>query len=480
MRFGVVLHLLGVVYTFVGLSMLFPLFLSLYYGEDPYPFLTSLAIATVTGLLLFSSFYRREREIGHKDGFLIVTLAWIGVAFFGSLPYIFSGAIDSFIDAYFESISGFTTTGATVLPEIEGLPRGILLWRSLTHWLGGMGIILLSIAILPLLEVGGMQLYKAEAAHITSDRLAPRIIATIRILWLVYVGITVVEFVFLLFAGMNPFDAIVHAFGTVATGGFSNRDMSIESYNSLSIELIILFFMVLSATSFALHYNFLKQGFRAYIRSSEIRFYYSIMFAGVSVVFVDLWLNGGLSPAEALREASFNAVSISSTTGFSSADFAEWPSLSQSVLVLLMIMGGSVGSTAGAIKMLRITILMKVIYRELMHLIHPHAVINIKVNGRPVSQDVLDSVVGFTFLYLTVFVVSSLGMAFLGFDIVTAVSSVAATLGGVGPGLGMVGPLSNYGPLPDAGKIILIIDMLLGRLEIFPVLILLTPEFWRG
>ncbi|MFQ5900004.1 MAG: TrkH family potassium uptake protein [Thermodesulfobacteriota bacterium] len=481
MRLKAILYLLGALSIFLSLSMLIPLLVSLSYGEgDTLAFLLSAGITFAIGLPFFLLFHVSEIEINHKEGFAIVAFGWVLIGLFGALPYLFSGALGSWIDAYFESVSGFTTTGATVFPSLKGLPHGVLLWRSLTHWLGGMGIILFSMAILPILGVGGMQLYRVEAPSVaSSDRLAPRIVATARLLWLVYLIITGALVFFLLIAGMPLFDAVIHAFGTVATGGFSNMELSIESYNSPLIESIILVFMLLSATNFALHFNLLHRGISTYKNNTEFRFYIAIIFISVVLVTWNLRANYYPTFVEAFRYASFNTVSISTTTGFSSTDFARWPYFSQYILVFLMIIGGSVGSTAGAIKTLRITILLKAGYRELRRLIHPHAVVPLKLNSRVVPSEAVMGVMGFTFLYLLIFVLSSLAMTFMGMDIISAISSVASTLGGVGPGLGKLGPLSNYGSILPLGKGVLIMNMLLGRLEIYTILVLFLPEFWR-
>lgn len=483
MRAKVVLYLIGAFAVFLGASMLFPAALSFFYGETAaMPIFLSAVLTSGIGGILFLSFKGERVEVSHREGFAITAMAWISAGFFGSLPYLFSGSLPHFVDACFESISGFTTTGASVFTSVENLPHGIIFWRSLTHWIGGMGIILLSIAILPILGIGGMQLYRAEATGVgvSSDKLAPRLIETVKLFGLVYIGITVAGIIALIWAGMGPFDAVIHAFGTVATGGFSNKDISVEYYHSPLIEFIITIFMFLAATNFALHANVLKQGPKVYWNNPEFRFYLGLQLTAIILVAVNLRFSLYDSIASSLRYASFQVVSINTCTGFSSTDFAKWPSFSQFALVVLMLIGGSTGSTTGAIKCLRIMLLLKQGYKELRRLIHPHAVIPIKLGDRVVPTEVVTGAIGFTFLYIVIFFTVSLAMTFLGLDIVSAISSVATTMGGVGPGLGVVGPLSNFSEIPYIGKWLLIFCMLLGRLEVYTLLILFTPIFWKG
>ncbi|MEK6599488.1 MAG: TrkH family potassium uptake protein [Deltaproteobacteria bacterium] len=485
MRVKVILYLLGAFCIFLGLSMLFPAALAFAYRETEtaaIPIFLSAILTLGIGGALFLAFRGQRVEISHREGFAITAMTWMTAGLFGALPYLFSGALPHFADAYFESMSGFTTTGASVFTSVENLPHGILFWRSLTHWIGGMGIILLSIAILPLLGVGGMQLYKAEATGVgvSSDKLAPRLIEVVKLFGLVYILITVAGIIALIWAGMGPFDAVIHAFGTVATGGFSNKNISVEYYHSPLIEFILIVFMFIAATNFALHANILRSGPKIYWRNPEFRFYLGLQLLAIILVAINLRFSIYDSITSSIRYASFQVVSINTCTGFSSIDFAKWPSFSQLILVVLMLIGGSTGSTTGAIKCLRIMILLKQGYKELRHLIHPHAIMPIRLGRRTVPPEVVTGAIGFTFLYIVIFTLASLMMAFMGLDIVSAISSVATTMGGVGPGLGIVGPLSNYSEIPYIGKWLLILCMLLGRLEIYTLLILFTPIFWKG
>jgi trk system potassium uptake protein TrkH len=480
MRFGLIFRILGALIFFLGLTMVFPILFSLYYRDgDLYAFLISAAITTLTGACLFLSFRRVVREISHREGFAIVTFGWASAAFFGALPYMFAGVLPSFVEAYFESMSGFTTTGATVLAAMEGVPRGILFWRSLTHWFGGMGIIVLSIAILPLLGVGGMQLFRAEVPGPVADKLKPRIAETAKILWQVYTVISGAEVIFLMAGGMSFFEALCHTFGTMATGGFSTRNISIGAYNSAYFDGVITVFMVLAGTNFALHYQALTGNLRSFQRNSEARFYWLTLGISMALVTIMLRLHTYGTLGTAFRYASFQVTSIMTTTGYTTADFEMWPSFVQYLLVLLMFVGGSAGSTGGGMKCMRILLLLKQGYGELVRLIHPHGVIPVRLGGKVVSEDVIRSVWGFFFLFILIFVLASVVMALMGLDIVTAFASVAATINNIGPGLGLVGPMDNYRTIPYLGKWILIFCMLVGRLELYTVIILLVPEFWK-
>lgn len=479
MNIRLVLYILGIITVGIGLSMLLPLGFSLYYQDgDLLSLLYSTVISVVIGLFIF--FTAREKgEIGIKEGFAIVALGWIVAALFGSLPYLFFGTFNNFTDAFFESMSGFTTTGATVLADIEKQPHGILVWRSLTQWLGGMGIIVLSIAILPALGVGGMQLFKAEVPGPSQDRLTPRIKDTARLLWMVYVIISAAETLLLLLGGMSFFDALNHTFTTMATGGFSTKNASIGAFNSPYFDTVITVFMFMAGVNFALHYQLLRGNIKSFFKDTEFLFYVGVVAVFITLVVIDLKFFVHESWVEALRYGSFQTVSIVTTTGYGTTDFELWPHFSQYVLLSLMFVGGCAGSTGGSIKNIRILLLLKYAYYELYKLIHPRAVISIRVGEKRVSDDILHGVLGFFLLYIGVFAFSSLFMAWLGLDMMTAISSVAATLGNVGPGLGNVGPMDNYLHIPFLGKWLLTLCMLIGRLEIYTVLVFFIPAFWK-
>jgi trk system potassium uptake protein TrkH len=482
MKIKPVLNTLGAFLFILGLTMLIPLACSLYYGEnDTRSFVLSVIITSGTGGSLVFACRSREKRIvlSHREGFLIVSAGWILAAFFGGLPYMIHGALPALTDAYFETMSGFTTTGATVITKIEGLPHGILLWRSLTQWLGGMGIILLSIAILPFLGVGGRQLFKAELPGPVKEKLVPRIAETARSLWIVYVIITVAGFTLLLFGGMSVFDSICHIFCAMATGGFSTKDSSVAWFNSAYIDGVLIAFMLIAGMNFTLHYKFLMGDFRTFYKDSEARFFLGTVLIATLLITLDLRLNVFADIGKAFRYALFQASSIITTTGFVTDNFARWPAFSQIILVSLMFIGGSAGSTGGGIKCVRILLVLKHAYRELYRLVHPHAVIQIKLGHESVPQDVMKSVLGFFVLYLCVAILATMAMSALGLDMITAFAAVATTLGNVGPALGLYHPATTFSEAPALGKWILSFCMLIGRLEIYTVMVLLIPEFWK-
>lgn len=479
MNFRSILFIEGSLLIFQGIFMILPVGFSIYYGDnDLFAILLSAGITLAVGLVLRLGF-RFNGELRLKDSYATVALGWIFAALFGALPFYISRYIPSFADAFFESMSGFTTTGASILRDIEALPHGLLLWRSLTQWLGGMGIIVLSLAILPLLGVGGMQLYKAEIPGPLPDKLTPRIQETAKILWSVYALLSLIEALLLFIGGMNLFDSLCHTFTTMATGGFSTKNASIAHFNSFYINLVIIIFMFLAGTNFSLHYHGLRGRISAYWKSEEFRFYLKVILASLIIVILINLVSDSSNALVASQHSAFQVVSIITTTGFTIVDFGQWPSAAQMILLLLMFLGGCAGSTGGSIKILRIMILWKQGRAELKRLLHPHAVIPVRVDGRPVPPALVSNILSFVFLYLFIFVSASLVMSLLGLDIVSAVASVAATLGNVGPGLGLVGPSGNYSLIPWIGKWLLSFCMLAGRLEIYTLFVLLTKEFWK-
>lgn len=489
MYFGYVLSVLARLNFFIGLAMVFPLLFALADGGRD---ITPIAQAMCTTLVasgIFSIIFRAPKEdISHREAMMIVTLGWASAGLFGALPFFYARALgpmnfENFINCYFEAISGFTTTGASVLGatvKIESLGHGLLFWRSLTHWLGGMGIIVLAVAILPLLGVGGMQLFRAETPGPTKEKLRPRIRETAATLWLVYVLLSAMETLLLMFGGMSLFEALCQTFGTMATGGFSTRDSSIGAFGSGFIDAVIILFMFMAGVNFSLHYMAVTGRLRTYWRNSEFRYYLAIISVGIAVVSASLFIGGIYDRvADAIRYGAFQSVSIITTTGYVTTDFERWPTILQLMLLVFMFFGGCAGSTGGSIKIARLVILVKYAYRELFRLVHPRAFAAVKLGGKVVHKDVLESIGGFFILYMAIFVIASVMMAALGQDLITSLASVAATLGNIGPGLGAVGPTENYFHIPLLGKCVLIFCMILGRLEIYTVLILLAPPFWR-
>ncbi len=476
-----VFKVVGVLALAIGLFMTLPLVVGLIYRDDSaLPFAKAMAVTLACGTALV--FFFRDTpgdHVSQREGMAIVALGWTAVGFFGALPFYFEGPFPTFADAFFESVSGFTTTGASVLNHIEGLSRGALLWRSLIQWIGGMGIIVLSIAILPFLGVGGMQLYKAEVPSPVPDKLQPRIRDTAALLWKVYLGMTVVEALLLLAGGMSVYDALCHAFTTMPTGGFSTKNASMAHFDSVYLDLVVIIFMVLAGINFSLHYQLLRGKPLAFWQDAECRYFLGIVVVLTLVVSFDIWRTVYASVAEALRHGLFQVVSIITTTGFATADYEKWPAMSQVILLICMFMGASAGSTGGGMKILRIMLCFKFCYKELFSLIHPHSVSHVKIGGKPVPDDILRSVFGFLALYLLLFAICAILLAGLGVDFTTAIGAVASSIGNIGPGFGTVGPVENYAEIPYMGKWLLIWCMLLGRLEIYTVIILLVPEFYR-
>ena len=478
MHFVSVIHLLGLLLIFIAATMLLPIPFSLYYDDgSSTAFLISAAVTALCGGI---AYWRTnyDKEVRAKEGFAVVTFGWIAASLFGSLPFILSGSIPSFTDAFFETMSGFSTTGGTILAEIETLPHGILFWRSLTHWLGGMGIIVLSLAILPFLGVGGMQLFKAEVPGPVADKLTPRVAETAKLLWGVYLLLSIIETILLMFGGMTFFDALCHTFGTLATGGYSTRNASIGAYQSAYIDWVIIFFMLLAGTNFALHYRALRGDPLVYFRDREFRIYLGIICVATILIGLNTVPLYGDFP-KAFRDTVFQVISISTTTGYGTADYELWSYSSQTILFMLMFVGGSAGSTSGGMKVMRLHLVVKFIFTEISHLIHPHAVLPVRQGNNVVPREVVGNVVGFFVLFILIFAVGVLLMSFLGLDMPTAFGAVAATLGNIGPGLGLVGPTDNYSEIPSIGKWLLSFFMLLGRLEVFTVVVLFSPVYWR-
>lgn len=462
----------------VGVTMALPLGLGLWEGEkEALDFLKGAMLAVLVGGIGSLWGLRGRISIGRRGAFAIVSFGWLTASIFGSVPFVWSGILSP-LDALFEVVSGFTTTGASVIPRPEELPKSILLWRSMVQWLGGMGIILLGVAVLPLLGVGGVQLYRAEVPGPFLEKLRPKIADTARLLWQTYLLITVLQIGLLAAGGMSFFDSICHSFTTMATGGFSTKTESIAFYDHYH-RLVIIFFMFLAATNFSLHYAVAKGSIAQYWMDREFRLYVAVMGSSTVLLFVYLLADQGGQWLQRLEDAAFQVVSIMTTTGFATADFDKWPPFCRIVLLLLMFIGGCAGSTGGGIKCIRFIILYRYLQGELRRMLHPQAVVAVKIAKQAVSQGVVNHVLGMTLLYLGIFAVASGIMAGLGLDLVTSASSVAATLGNIGPGLAQVGPSGHYGDLPALGKCVLIFCMLAGRLEIYTVFVLLFPDFWR-
>jgi trk system potassium uptake protein TrkH len=477
---NLVVKVIGLLLVIMGLFMFTGIPFSFYFGSGDAGWLAlSGSLTSLSGLgAYFVTRKADNRSIGKREGYLIVSLSWVVFSFFGAIPFWISGAIPSFTDAFFETMSGFTATGATILSDIEAMPKGLLFWRSMTHWLGGMGIIVLSLAILPLLGIGGMQLFMAESPGPTYDKLHPRIKETAKRLWGVYVLLTLIQTGLLMLGGMNLFDGLCHAFGTMATGGFSTQNDSIAGYSPY-IHYVITFFMILAGTGFTLHYFVLRGMFSRVRANDEFRFYLFVLGAATLMISISLIGNGVFGTEEGFRNALFQTVAIVTTTGFVTSDYLLWPNFAWFVILLLMFTGGCAGSTAGGIKMVRHLLLFRNSLLELKRQVHPFAVIPVRLNGKPVSQNIIYNVLAFYLIFFTIFAAGVLIMSGIGLDFESSIGVVIASLGNIGPGIGMVGPVENYAAVPLAGKWVLSFLMLLGRLELFTVLILFTRAFWK-
>jgi trk system potassium uptake protein len=440
------------------------------------PLLLSTLVAALAGLLC-RRFTQVPEDISFREAFAMVTFSWVAVAIVGALPYLLSGVLTSPAEALFESMSGFTTTGASVLPDIEAVAPGILLWRSITQWLGGMGFIVLGVAVLPYLGVGGMQLFRLEAPGPTTDRLRPRIRDTAKILWVVYVVLTGLLGALFWGMGMGPFDAVNHALTTLPTGGFSTRNESMAAFGP-AIQWTTILFMYLAGTSFTLHYRVLGRGPAAYFRDVEWRLYTALILAGAGLVAV-MTSGGGLSIEQVVRDSLFQVVSIVTTTGFGTSDYALWAPGAQIVIFLLFFLGGMAGSTSGGMKMVRVLLVLQHALLEIRKQLHPRAVFVPKIAGKMVPEHVMLNVLGFILLYMILFGVGTLAMASLGLSLPAAAGAAATSLSNVGPALGELGPTANYSSVPWQGHLVMTFLMIVGRLEIYTVLLLFHPGFWQ-
>lgn len=481
MNYKFIFNILGFLLILTGVFMLAGIPFSIFYDDSDIQvlLLTGLGTALFGFIIWLFTSKNLEKEFSKREGYLIVTLGWFLMSVFGALPFFISGYIPSFTDAFFETVSGFTTTGASVLSDVEVLPHGLLFWRSMTHWIGGMGIIVLSIAILPLLGIGGMQLYQAEVAGPSKDKLHPRVQETAKRLWAIYVFFTAAETILLLLGGMNLFDALCHSFGTLATGGFSTRNQSVAYYNSPFIEYVIIIFMLIGGTNFSLHYLALKGKVFSYFKDSEFKFYSMLVLFVVISSSLFLIIYNQQSVESSFRDTAFSVISVISSTGFATVDYQKWAPFFTEVFLILLLLGACAGSTSGGVKMVRYQLLLKNSLLELKRLIHPQAVIPVRQNGKAVQSDIIAKVGAFVLLYLFIFGIGSVILAITGLDSTSAMGSVAACLANIGPGLNVTGPVSNYSSVTDLGKWVLSFIMLLGRLEIFTILILFSPALWK-
>lgn len=451
---------------------------TIYNQNDKIAFIITMMILIIIGSIMYK-IPTANKNFYTRDGFAIVSLGWILVSIFGALPFYLSGAIPSYVDAFFETVSGFTTTGSSILREIESLPKGILFWRSFTNWIGGMGVLIMMLAVLPAAGANTLHIMKAESPGPDPGKLVPKIGKSAKILYLMYISLSLIQVFLLLIGGMPLYDTLIHTFSTAGTGGFSNMNLSVGAYNNVYYEIVIAVFMFLFGINFTLYYQTLKGDIKNVLKDEELRFYFFTVMG--SIILITWNLCGSIfgSVWESLRHASFQVSSIMTTTGFSTTNFDLWPSLSKSILVILMFIGASAGSTAGGIKCVRIMLLFKTIKHEIRKVIHPRSVYTVKYGGKVVDYNIISSVKNYFFVYMVVFTGALLFISLDGFDLVSNFTAVATTIGNVGPGFAKVGPMGNFADYSAFSKIILSFTMLFGRLEIYPMMILLAPTFWK-
>ena len=479
-------RVISMLLAIIGLSEWSGIAFCTYYDEDARPLLfAGLTSITVAGLLWLLQHRRGDNleiradiAIRKREGYLIVALSWTAMVLFGMLPYLYSGMLPDVADALFETVSGMTTTGASVLTDIEGQPRNLLYWRSLTQWIGGMGIIVLTVAILPLLGIGGIELFAAEAPGPTSDKLHPRISETAKRLWLIYVGLTGLQFLLLMVVGMSPFESLNHALTTMATGGFSTRNASAAAFPA-TIQYVLIVFMFLAGVNYTLLYLSLKRRWSEVWHSDELKAYIGIV-ACVTLAFTTkLWYATEMGLEQSFRDSLFQVVSLVTTTGFVTADYTSWAPSITMICFILLFLGACAGSTSGGIKIIRNLVFFKNSYLEFKRIVHPQAIIPLRLNGQIVPGRIITHIFNFLLLYLMIFLFGSVVLSVLGLDFDTAIGAMATSLGNVGPGIGKVGPLDNFAWLSAPVKVFLSFIMIVGRLEIFTILVLFTPYFWR-
>ena len=488
-----IFYLIGMLLIFNGSAMIISAIVSLIFNDGVIKEIALSAFLTIViGSIIMLFNKNNIRQVNKRDGYVIVTIGWLTMVLSGILPYYFTSSIDTFPNLFFETMSGYTTTGSTILNDVEALPKSIIFWRSMTHWLGGMGIIVLAIAILPLLGIGGMQLFSAEAPGISSDKIHPRISDTAKRLWIIYVGLTFLETILLKLAGMNFFDAINNSMSNIASGGFSSKNESIAYWNDVPIiQYIIIFFMFLAGTNFILIYFGLTGNFKKAIKNTEFKWYISLIGLFVILVTLTLFFSVDLTKTSvyhpqiygelesSFRHSLFQVVAIVTTTGFVTGDFISWGPFLTMFFFAIMFLGGSSGSTSGGVKILRHLILIKNGLLEFKRSLHPNAILPLRHNNSVLEKPIIIHVLAFFILYLILFIIGAGVLSLLGLDFVSAIGGAASSIGNVGPALGTLGPVSNFDSLPDLGKYWCSFLMLVGRLELFTVLIFFTPFFWR-
>ncbi len=472
-------HIVGNVVRVCGALMLLPVAVSLIlHSGDTVPLLLSMLITAAVGTALALIQPRRD-TLRAREGFAIVAFSWLLVSFLGGLPFYFSGYVPSLVDCFFETVSGFTTTGATILTDVEALPKGLLFWRSFTHWAGGMGVLVLSLALIPKMGARSIHLMRAESPGPSTDKLVPRVANNAKILYEIYIALSIFMVAALLFCGLDLYDAMVHMFGAAGTGGFGTYGDSIAHFNSASVDVVIGVFMALFGVNFSIYYFLIHRNWKAALGNSELRWYWSILLGASCIIALNIMPLYGGNFLTSLRYSFFQASSIMTTTGYATADFDVWPQLSRVILVMLMFIGASAGSTGGGIKVIRFQLLLKSMVRDIRRTVHPKSVNTVKLDGHTVDEGIISGVQGFFFAYILVLLSAVIIVSIDGFSFETSFTAVLATISNIGPGLGMVGPVGNYAAFSGLSKIVLSMCMLIGRLEVFPILMLFSPSAWK-
>ena len=479
-NFKTIIRIIGILLLLETVMFLVCSSVSFYYREsDMLDFWKAGGITAGIGLLLAALGKGGERQLTRRDGYVLVSFAWVAFSLFGMLPFYIGGYIPDIADAFFETMSGFSSTGATILDDIESLPHGILFWRSMTQWIGGLGIIMFTIAVLPIFGVSGLQVFAAEASGPTHDKVHPRIGITAKWIWSIYTGITTLLVCLLMLGGMDWFDSICHAFATTGTGGFSTKQASVAYYNSPYIEYVISIFMFISGINFTLVLLFVNRKFKKFISNAELKFYFSSVVFFTAVIAIALYYTSPMGMEESFRKSLFQVISLHTSTGFATDDYMQWSPVLWGLLTIIMLMGACAGSTTGGLKCIRMVILTKVSRNEFKHILHPNAILPVRINKQVISPSIVSTVLAFCFIYIAIIVIGTLLMMAMGVGAEESMGCVISSIGNMGPGLGETGPAYSWNALPDAAKWLLSLLMLLGRLELFTVLLLFTPDFWK-
>ena len=479
-NFKTIIRIIGILLLLETVMFLVCSSVSFYYREsDMLDFWKAGGITAGIGLLLAALGKGGERQLTRRDGYVLVSFAWVAFSLFGMLPFYIGGYIPDIADAFFETMSGFSSTGATILDDIESLPHGILFWRSMTQWIGGLGIIMFTIAVLPIFGVSGLQVFAAEASGPTHDKVHPRIGITAKWIWSIYTGITTLLVCLLMLGGMDWFDSICHAFATTGTGGFSTKQASVAYYNSPYIEYVISIFMFISGINFTLLLLFVNRKFKKFIGNAELKFYFGSVVPFTAVIAIVLYYTSPMGMEESFRKSLFQVISLQTSTGFATDDYMQWTPVLWGLLTIIMLMGACAGSTTGGLKCIRMVILTKVSRNEFKHILHPNAILPVRINKQVISPSIVSTVLAFCFIYISIIVIGTLLMMAMGVGAEESMGCVISSIGNMGPGLGETGPAYSWNALPDAAKWLLSFLMLLGRLELFTVLLLFTPDFWK-